>query len=105
MGKLSMGLLAAGAGAFYLFTRGKTVTAADGTKVKISSKHKPIAVKAGEDDQVANYRIIAARRPNMTYVPVTAGTPPGILTFPATTGLFTRNFVSENGVLMAEIKV
>ncbi len=105
MGKFSIGLLAAGAGALYFFTRPKTVKAADGTTVKISSKHKPVAVKTGEDDQVANYRLIAARRANMTYVPVTAGTPPGILTFPATTGLFTRNFLNENGILMAEIKV
>jgi hypothetical protein len=47
--------------------------------------------------------VIAARRPGLDYVPA-QGSAGGTLTFtPTTGGTFTRNVVSENGVISAEI--
>ena len=106
MGKLStLALAAAGVGAYLVFSRKKTAKASDGSTILLSDKHKPIGVKDGEIDSVANYRIIGARRPNMTYMPVTEGAPPGIIGFPCTkTGAFTRNILQEGGRLFAEVK-
>jgi len=69
----------------------------------VSSYFSPAAVSADQQVTASSYRVIAARRPGLDYVPA-QGSAGGTLTFtPTTGGTFTRNVVSENGVISAEI--
>lgn len=92
-------------GAALFFFRKKTVQAADGTNVALSSNMEPASVKEGETVSVKNYREIESQRSGMTYAPVGAGTIGQQLAFKVTkTGKFTRNVVSDGqGGYLAEI--
>ena len=91
-----LGALGVGA---YLFLRG------GGGGDLVAPGMSPAAVAAGETISVeGHYRVLGSRRPGMTYDAVVQGSPPGTVTFLVSKGgTFTRNFVSENGKLFAEI--
>jgi hypothetical protein len=76
-----------------------------GVSVQTSEKLKPEPVTAGEMIGVTSYRLIANKRPGMTY-DKGEGTPGpnSELVFKVSKdGTFTRNFVVSGGVPLAEI--
>lgn len=65
----------------------------------------PVAVKKGAYLGAESYRVLAKKRPGMSYALVEEGSVPGELKFEATKdGFFTRNMVQEGGQFWAEIK-
>jgi len=90
---------AAGIGLFFLLSGSKR----GGAEVEVSLL--PIEVVAGTDYSVKSCRVIAERRSGMHYDPVSSGQPGSDVSFtPTVSGMFTRNFVREEGALWAEIK-
>jgi hypothetical protein len=80
----------------------KPIAAAAGAAYQLALK--AIGVQGGQTAEAASYRVIAERRPGMSYVQAT-GQVGGPLTFtPESDGMFTRNVVEEGGQLWAEIK-
>ncbi len=97
-------LAAAGVGLYFLL-RKKDEEGPLSQEVELSEKLSPKAVSAGELVVATNYRLLAKRRPDMTYDQVLKGTPGSAMTFqPSVDGLFTSNLVQEGAGLWAEIK-
>lgn len=91
-----------GAGLAYLLLRSKggSATATDGSAVTLGMQ--PAKIGSGEAVSAQSYRIIQARRSGMQYTAAQDNGSGISFSFPSG-GVFTRNFVSESGVLMAEI--
>lgn len=98
-------IAAAALGALYFLSKKGGAGAAggaasDGAPVQLGMQ--PASIGAGEPVSAQSYRIIQSRRSGMQYT-AAQDTGSGIsFSFPSG-GVFTRNFVQENGVLMAEI--
>ena len=93
-----LALIAGGVGlAVYLASKfGRSAGAAVGL-------FAPASVKAGETFSANTYRVIAAQRSGLTYVPVN-GSVGGQLSFASSvTGQFTRNVVVSGNQVLAEI--
>lgn len=91
-------ILIAGAAALaiYLFTQRKAIGGA-------VAKLLPTGIGAGETVTAGSYRVIAARRPGLNYVPAT-GSVGGPLSFSSpSAGKFTRNVVVEGSSVLAEV--
>lgn len=87
--------------AAYLLLRGKGAAAA-GAGGDVQLGMQPAPINPGEAVSAQSYRIIADRRAGMDYTPAQQDGDGIKFSFP-TGGVFTRNFVQENGTLMAEI--
>lgn len=101
-----VGIVAAGAAALLLLGKRKYKAIIGGQNVTVlaADKMKYNRIPAGQPIAFESYRVIAARRPNMNYVKIVEGQIGGKLTSepPAQGGTFTRNVISEGGVLYAE---
>ena len=82
--------------AIYLFTQRKAIGGA-------VAKLLPTSIGAGEQVTAGSYRVLAARRPGLSYIPA-SGTVGGPLSFSSpSAGTFTRNVVVEGSSVMAEV--
>ena len=99
MAKVTKYLIIAGAvgvGIYLLTKFGKSAGRAVGL-------FAPATVGAGEQVSASTYRVIAARRSGLDYVPVN-GAIGGQLSFSSNVkGQFTRNVIQEGGQVLAEI--
>lgn len=101
--------LLVGGGALVLYTLiGKksapvAAAAAPASPGAVPGKLPLAAVNANEPVTAGTYRIITARRPGLSYVPVT-GSIGSVLSFASPKqGMFTRNVLQENSALYAEV--